>query len=96
METVKKIYKALYDTEKELAAKFGVEPCLPEEITFVSSDVANKEYPDATAKERENIYCKKHKAVFYMGIGGKKADGSLRHDGRAPDYDDWITNRSCG
>lgn len=96
METVKKIYKALYDTEKELAAKFGVEPCLPEEITFISSDVANKEYPDATAKERENIYCKKHKAVFYMGIGGKKADGSLRHDGRAPDYDDWITNRSCG
>lgn len=30
-------------------------------------------HPDATPKERENIYCAKHKAVFFMGIGGKKA-----------------------
>jgi aspartate--ammonia ligase len=94
--TVKQIYAALYDTEQALAKKFGVEPVLPKDIVFISSDVGNKEYPDATAKERENIYCEKHKAVFYMGIGGKKADGSLRHDGRAPDYDDWLTNRSCG
>lgn len=95
-DTVKQIYQALYDTEQEVAKQFGITPCLPEEITFVSSDVANKEYPDLTAKERENVYCEKHKAVFYMGIGGKKADGSLRHDGRAPDYDDWVTSRSCG
>ena len=25
-----------------------------------------------------------------------KADGQLRHDGRAPDYDDWITERPDG
>jgi len=31
-----------------------------------------------------------------MGIGGEKEDGSLRHDGRAPDYDDWITTRPDG
>jgi len=95
-DTVKGIYKAVVDTEKAVAAKFGFDSILPENITFISSDVALKEYPDATAKERENIYCAKHKAVFFMGIGGNKADGTLRHDGRAPDYDDWITPRPDG
>ena len=53
-------------------------------------------YPDASPKERENILCKEHGAVFLMGIGGKKANGELRHDGRAPDYDDWLTQRPDG
>ena len=55
-----------------------------------------KEHPHATPKQRENILCEKHKAVFFMGIGGMKEDGQLRHDGRAPDYDDWITERPDG
>jgi aspartate--ammonia ligase len=33
---------------------------------------------------------KKHKAVFVIGIGGALGDGK-KHDGRAPDYDDWST-----
>ena len=94
-ETVKGIYKAFYDTEQS-CKEFGIDPVLPQEITFISSDDALKEYPDATPKERENIYCEKHGAVFFMGIGGNKEDGTLRHDGRAPDYDDWITPRTCG
>jgi aspartate--ammonia ligase len=94
--TVLAIYKALYDTERAVCAKFGIEPYLPEELTFASSDDMLKEHPDATPKERENMLCKKHKAVFFMGIGGVKEDGALRHDGRAPDYDDWITERPDG
>lgn len=94
--TVRGIYKALYDTEQAIAKEYGIEAVLPEEITFIASDQALEEYPDATPKERENIYCEKHKAVFFMGIGGNKADGTLRHDGRAPDYDDWITERPDG
>lgn len=95
-KTVKAIYKALYDTEQVLSKKFGIDAILPEEITFVSTEDAIKQYPDATPKEREDILCAEHKAVFLMGIGGKKADGSYRHDGRAPDYDDWITERPDG
>ncbi len=94
--TVKSIYKAIYDTEQEICAKYGIEPVLPQEITFVSSDDLIKQHPHATPKERENIVCKEHKAVFLMGIGGLKADGTLRHDGRAPDYDDWLTERPDG
>ena len=43
-----------------------------------------------TAKEREDLICKKYGAVFIMGIGGKLSDGK-EHDLRAPDYDDWST-----
>lgn len=94
--TVKSIYAALVETEKMVEAEYGIKAVLPEEITFISSDEALKAHPDLSPKERENLYCEKHGAVFFMGIGGNKEDGELRHDGRAPDYDDWITPRSCG
>lgn len=95
-KTVRGIYKAVYDTEQLMSEKYGIAPNLPEEITFVSSDDLIKEHPHATPKERENIVCEKYGAVFLMGIGGLKADGTLRHDGRAPDYDDWVTQRPDG
>jgi aspartate--ammonia ligase len=94
--TVRGIYKAIYDTEQALYAKFGTKPILPAEITFCSTDDCLKEYPDISPKERENILCKKYGAVFLMGIGGEIAPGVLKHDGRAPDYDDWTTPRASG
>jgi len=95
-ETVNKIYKAVYETHKLVCSTYGITPCLPEEIHFATTDDMIQKYPDATAKERENIICKEQGAVFLIGIGGKKANGELRHDGRAPDYDDWITERPDG
>lgn len=95
-ETVKSVYKAIYETHQTVCEKYNMQPSLPKDITFVSSDEILKKYPDKTPKERENLVCKEHGAVFYMGIGGWKADGTLRHDGRAPDYDDWITPRPDG
>lgn len=47
-------------------------------------------YPDKTPKEREDAICEKYGAVFIIGIGGKLSNGE-KHDGRAPDYDDWST-----
>jgi aspartate--ammonia ligase len=95
-ETVRGIYKAVYDTEQAVCAKYGFAPILPPEITFCSSDETLKAYPNESPKERENILCKKYGAVFLMGIGGEIAPGVLRHDGRAPDYDDWCTPRADG
>lgn len=94
--TVLGIYKAVVDTEKGVAETFGIDPILPAEITFITTDDLIKKYPHATPKERENIVCKEHGAVFLIGIGGMKKDGTLRHDGRAPDYDDWTTQRPDG
>ena len=48
-------------------------------------------YPDFSGKERENAITKAHGSVFIMQIGGKLKSGN-KHDGRAPDYDDWELN----
>ncbi|MDD4993133.1 MAG: aspartate--ammonia ligase [Paludibacter sp.] len=88
---VRKIYAAFLRTEYLVSESFPeIEPCLPEEITFVHSEELRQMYPNLTAKERENEFARIHKAIFVMGIGGPLGDGQ-KHDGRAPDYDDWTT-----
>ncbi len=90
--TVRLIYGALLATEKALAEKFPVlPPFLPKEIAFVTTQELEDEYPALTPKERENAIAKKFGAVFLMQIGGALLSGE-RHDGRAPDYDDWDLN----
>ena len=89
---VRSIYQALKDTEHYIADKYSyIEEILPEDITFVTTQELENMWPDATPKERENNICKMKKAVFLMKIGGKLLSGE-RHDGRAPDYDDWELN----
>ena len=93
---VKKIYDCLKRTEFYIYDRYEqIEPCLPDEIHFEFADDLQKKYPNLTPKERENKVCEEHKAVFLIGIGGKLGDGSI-HDGRAPDYDDWISMNEEG
>lgn len=95
-EVVKKIYDCLKHLEFYIYDHYeSIKPVLPKDITFVyAQDLANQ-YPELSPKERENLITKKYGAVFLMGIGGKLDDGSI-HDGRAPDYDDWITQTGDG
>ena len=58
---------------------------------FITAQELADRYPDLTPRERENHIAEEKKTVFIMQIGGKLRDGS-RHDGRAPDYDDWSLN----
>lgn len=96
LEIVKKVYSAIKRTEFFLYDRYSMlEPVLPEEIKLIYSDDLLREYPDMTAKERENAAAKKYGAVFIAGIGGKLPDGTI-HDGRAPDYDDWISDAGDG
>ena len=93
-EIVKKVYRCIQRTEFFLYDRYPeIKPILPKEIKIVFADDLQREYPQLTPKEREDIVAKKYGAVFITGIGGKLDDGSI-HDGRAPDYDDWITE--CG
>lgn len=98
-DVVKKVYRCLKQTEFFVYDRYeDIKPCLPENITFIHAEDLLKDYPGLGVKERENEVCKKYGAVFIIGIGGKLSDGSI-HDGRAPDYDDWITpteNGCCG
>ncbi|WP_087025659.1 aspartate--ammonia ligase [Thaumasiovibrio subtropicus] len=91
-ETVKKIYNAFLKTEKYITQEYPVlEKWLPEEITFITTEELLQRYPTLSPKERENAICKEKKAVFLMKIGGALSNGE-KHDGRAPDYDDWGLN----
>ncbi|MBP8849695.1 MAG: aspartate--ammonia ligase [Breznakibacter sp.] len=94
--TVKGIYRALVETEKEVEANYpAIKAILPNEITFIHSEELLKMYPTLSPKERENAIVEKHGAIFLMGIGGKLSDGTI-HDGRAADYDDWSSKNSDG
>ena len=93
---VERIYSAILRTEYLVCETYDqIRPFLPEHIHFVHSEELLAMYPDLTPKEREDAICKKYGAVFVIGIGGKLADGK-KHDGRAPDYDDWSTMAENG
>ena len=93
---VNKIYSAILRTEFFICETYPqLKPFLPEDVFFIHSEELAKMYPGKTAKEREDLICKKYGAVFIMGIGGKLSDGK-EHDLRAPDYDDWSTPNEDG
>ena len=88
---VERIYAAIRRTEYLVCESYPqIKPFLPEQIHFIHAEELLEMYPDKTPKEREDAICKKYGAVFVLGIGGKLANGE-KHDGRAPDYDDWST-----
>ena len=91
-ETVRTIVKVIKHIEHEVWYKYPHSVYhLPEDVTFISSQELLDMYPDMTGKERENAITKKYGCVFLTQIGGVLSNGQ-RHDGRAPDYDDWQLN----
>ena len=90
--TVKKIFEVFKMTEKYINSLFPqLEPRLPEEIFFLTTQELEDLYPDLTPKQRELAIVKDKGAVFLMKIGDILKSGK-KHDGRAPDYDDWELN----
>ncbi|WP_455428833.1 aspartate--ammonia ligase [Lactiplantibacillus pentosus] len=90
--TVCQIFKVIKHMEHEVWYKFPqAVHHLPDEIHFMTTQELEDMYPDMTPRERENAICKKLGCVFLMQIGWK-LDSGERHDGRAPDYDDWKLN----
>ena len=90
-DIVERIYAAIRRTEYLTCETYPqLKPFLPEKIHFIHSDELLRMYPDKTPKEREDAICEAYGAVFIIGIGGELANGE-KHDGRAPDYDDWST-----
>ncbi|HHW11889.1 MAG TPA: aspartate--ammonia ligase [Firmicutes bacterium] len=91
-ETVRAIYRVLQSTEAYIRQYFPELPVeLPPEIKFITAQELEDRYPDATPKAREDLIAREWGAVFIMKIGGTLKSGQ-RHDGRAPDYDDWNLN----
>lgn len=89
---VQLIVDAICDTAEALEAQFPTLKCgLSRQIAFVTTQELEDRYPDLTPKQREDAFLKEHRTAFIMQIGGKLRSGE-RHDGRAPDYDDWSLN----
>lgn len=90
--TVRSIYGALLRTAKAVCEKYPIiDNYLPKQIEFVTTYELEEKYPNLTPKEREYVAAKEYGAVFLMQIGDKLKCGT-KHDGRAPDYDDWTLN----
>ena len=95
-DIVRKIYQAVKATELMVYKYFPhITPRLPEDITFVHAQELLEAYPSLSPKERELEAVRRYGAVFVIGIGAALSNGEP-HDGRAPDYDDWVTENADG
>ena len=91
-DVVRNVYKVLRKTEKYMAIRYDyIEEILPHDIFFITTRELEEMFPDCTPKEREYHISKEKGAVCIMQIGDLLASGE-KHDGRAPDYDDWALN----
>lgn len=96
VETLKrhvlKIFKVIKHMEHEVWYKYPqAVNRLPDKIHFFTSQDLEDRYPDLSPTERETAMCKEYGCIFVMGVG-KKLKSGIKHDGRAPDYDDWDLN----
>lgn len=95
-KTVRKIYHLLREVEQLVYEQFPhITPALPADITFVHSEELLQMYPTLEPRDREAKIAEKFGAVFIIGIGNPLSNGE-KHDGRAPDYDDWSSLNSDG
>jgi len=91
-QTVIAIVSATCDTADTIKEQFpALTVNLSREVKFITTQQLEDLYPALSPKERENRFLKEHKTVFIMQIGDLLKSGN-KHDGRAPDYDDWTLN----
>ncbi len=89
---VTSIVEAIYNTNNRLKVHFPqLHTDISKKVSFVTTQELEDMYPELEPKERENVYVKEHRTTFIMQIGKVLRSGK-KHDGRAPDYDDWDLN----
>ena len=92
-QTVRSIVSAICETNDALQIAFpSLHTVLDREVYFITTQELEDRWPDLTPKQREDAICKEHHTVFLMQIGGNLKRSGKPHDGRAPDYDDWMLN----
>ena len=90
--SVRAIVGAVCETAEALNVAFpSLRGKLDREVFFITTQELEDLYPDLTPNERETEICRQHHTVFLMQIG-KTLKSGKKHDGRAPDYDDWELN----
>ena len=91
-DTVREIVGCICDTATALRNAYPALTFRPDrDVYFITSQELEDRFPRLSSAERETEICRLHRTVFLMQIG-KKLKSGTRHDGRAPDYDDWELN----
>jgi aspartate--ammonia ligase len=91
-KTVAQIVNAICDTADKIKEQYpALKISLSRDVRFVTTQQLEDMYPELSPKAREDAYLKEHQTAFIMQIGGILKSG-IKHDGRAPDYDDWTLN----
>ena len=91
-DTVREIVGCICDTATVLRNAYPVLTFRPDrDVYFITTQELEDRFPNLTPNEREMEICRLHRTVFLMQIG-KTLHSGQRHDGRAPDYDDWELN----
>ncbi len=89
---VRSIVEAICDTNDRLHVRFPqLRTELSRDVVFVTTQELEDMYPDLTGSQREKEFLKEHHTACIMQIG-KTLKSGTKHDGRAPDYDDWELN----
>ena len=93
VDHVTRIFAVFKEVETAVTAQFNTPVFLPDAIKIMSTRELAAAFP-GTPKEKETAACKKYGAVFLTQIGDtlETPNGPYKHDGRAPDYDDWTLN----
>jgi len=90
--SVRAIVGAICETAEALNVAFpSIRGKLDRDVFFITTQELEDRYPNLSPNERETAICREHHTVFLMQIG-KTLRSGIRHDGRAPDYDDWDLN----
>ncbi len=93
-QAVRSIVCSICDTQLAVRGKYPQlcdTPLLNRHVTFITAQELEDQFPNLSAKERENAVARQHGTVFIQGIGGALRSGKP-HDSRSPDYDDWALN----
>jgi len=90
---VRAIVKAICATNDRLHVRYPqLKTVLDPEVSFITTQELEDMYPHLkTGSEREKAYVQEHHTACIMQIGCTLKSGT-KHDGRAPDYDDWMLN----
>ena len=89
---VNAIVRAICNTNDRLQVRYPqLHVKIDRDVAFVTTQELEDMYPELTGSQRENTFVKEHPTACIMQIGGALRSGK-RHDGRAPDYDDWSLN----
>lgn len=90
-QTVDAIVGAICDTADMVKRDYGVDAGLSRQVFYITTQQLEDQYPGLTPKQREDALLREHPTVFLEEIGDVLKSGQ-KHDGRAPDYDDWQLN----